>query len=91
MITVHCELKDNKLYKLVDEAFVNEAGMKKVSKGNYEGDASTFSSSYMSIRELFDTKGFINNVIKFTRNCGDGDGEFDLVEHYNWLSAQGWL
>ena len=32
MITVHCELKYNKFYKLVDEA-----GMKRVSKGNYEG------------------------------------------------------
>ena len=56
MITVHCELKDNKLYSVVDEAFVNNARMKKVSKGNYEGDSSTFSTSYMSIRELFDYK-----------------------------------
>ena len=91
MITVHCELKDNKLYDLVDEAFVENAGMKKVSKGNYEGDASTFSSSYNSIRELFNIKDFINNVVRFTRDCGDGDGQSDLVAHYYWLENKGWL
>lgn len=45
MITVYCVLKDNKLYKLVDEAFVNEAEMKKISKGNYEGSGNNIYNS----------------------------------------------
>ena len=69
MITVHCELKDKKLYKLVDEAFVNEAGMKKVSKGNYEGSGNNiFNSSFLAVDNLLKIKGFINNVVKFTRD-----------------------
>ena len=69
MIAVHCELKDNKLYKLVDEAFVNEAGMKKVSKGNYECSGNTiFNSSFLAVDNLLKIKGFINNVVIFTRD-----------------------
>lgn len=50
MITIHCELKDNKLYKLVDETFVNDAGMKKISKGNYEGSGNNiFNSSFLAV------------------------------------------
>jgi hypothetical protein len=90
MITVHCELKDNKLYKLVDEAFVNEAGMKKVSKGNYEGSGNNiFNSSFLAVDNLLKIKGFINNVVKFTRDV-NGEEE-DIFEYYDYLVSAGKL
>lgn len=88
MITVHCELKDNKLYKLVDEAFVVEAGMKKVSKGNYEGSGNKiFNSSFLAVDNLLKIKGFINNVVKFTRDV-NGEEE-DIFEYYDYLVNAG--
>lgn len=88
MITVNCELKDNKWYSLVDKAFVDKAGMTKVSKGKYEGNGiSFFNSSFDAVESLLKMKGFIESVKLFTRNV-NGEEE-DVFEYYDYLVSTG--
>lgn len=90
MITVRCELSDEDLYSVVDDAFINGANMKKINVGTYEGEGSEiFHSSYEAINTLIRTRGFIDAVKIFTRDVG-GEEE-DILEYYEYLVEKGEL
>ena len=72
MITINCKLDDDSLYPIIDEEFAN-AKMEKVDTGKYVGSEETYNSSFFAIRSLFKA------IKSFTRDCGDGDGDKDLM------------
>ncbi len=86
MITVNCKLNDNNLYSIVDKEFL-DAKMKKIDNGKYIGNEDTFNSSFLAIRSLFKNNNFVKAIKSFTRDCGNGDGEEDLMEYYKYLIA----
>ena len=86
MITVNCKLNDNNLYSIVDKEFL-DAKMKKIDNGKYIGNEDTFNSSFLAIRSLFKNNNFVKAIKSFTRDCGNDDGEEDLMEYYKYLIA----
>lgn len=72
MITINCKLDNNDLYSIVDKEFL-DVKMKKVNTGKYVGSEETYNSSFFAIRSLFKA------IKSFTRDCGDGDGDKDLM------------
>ena len=86
MITVNCKLNDNNLYSIVDKEFL-DAKIKKIDNGKYIGNEDTFNSSFLAIRSLFKNNNFVKAIKSFTRDCGNGDGEEDLMEYYKYLIA----
>ena len=87
MISIKCELNDKSLYSLVDDAFVNYAGMNKIDTGTYEGIGNVVNTSYKAIKRLFKNKNIVNNFISFTRTV-DGEEE-DVIKFYNFLVTKG--
>ncbi len=88
MITVNCKLDNNNLYSIVDKEFLN-AKMKKIDNGKYVGSEETYNSSFFAIRSLFKNDDFVKAIKSFTRDCGDGDGDEDLMEYYKYLINNG--
>ena len=88
MITVKCELNDNRLYSVADKEFLN-ANMEKVENGKYVGNEDTYNSSFFAIRSLLKNSSFIKAINSFTRDCDNGDGEEDLMEYYQYLVSSG--
>lgn len=89
MITVRLKLKDDKYYQLADEAFF-KANMKKEDIGLYVGDENTFVSSFLALRLLIKNHEFVKQIELFTRDCGDSDGEEDLMtDYYKYMLETG--
>ena len=81
MITINCKLDDDSLYPIIDEEFAN-AKMEKVDTGKYVGNEETYNFSFFVIRLLFKNDNFVKTIKSFTRDCGDDDGDEDLMEYY---------
>ena len=88
MITINCKLDNNDLYSIVDKVFLN-AKMKKIDNGKYVGNEETYNSSFFVIRSLFKNDDFVKAIKSFARDCGDGDGNEDLMEYYKYLIKNG--
>ncbi len=63
--------------------------MKKVDTGKYIGSEETYNFSFLAIRLLFKNDDFVKTIKSFTRDCGDGDSNEDLMEYYKYLIKNG--
>ena len=62
---------------------------KKIDDGKYVGSEKTYNSSFFAIRSLFKNNDFVKAIKSFTRDCGNGDGDEDLMEYYKYLISNG--
>ena len=87
MVIVRCVLKKKKLYSIMDDEFVDKAGMDKLGEGYYRGFGNSFNTSFTAAKRVFKNPELVKNLKSFTREL-DGDEE-DLFELYDYMVEKG--